>query len=135
MLTLFREREAARVTPRVGIAFAKMIGHHDDGFSMRNAPEVLQAHVRRQVLGFGPGELAKLLFYVDEGFDRPSAGYSLMSVLGARSDCIAVFAEIRDDPGLDDATHGKAAHLIAIDADNPRYFGFWHKDGDIEVKA
>src|SRR5205085_9315912 len=63
----------------------RRVAHHDDGFSMSNAPEDVKTYVRQQILAFGPVELAKLLFYVDDlGFDRPSTGYSFMSVFGAR---------------------------------------------------
>jgi hypothetical protein len=86
--------------------------------------------VRQEILGFGPAELAKLLFYVDDlGFDRPRTGYSLMSVLGARTDCTAVFAAIRDDPAYDDATRSRAEHLLGIEEHDPHYFRLWHKDG------
>lgn len=130
MLAIYHQREPARMTPRIGIALAKMIGHHDDGFSMRSAPEAVQAYVREEILGFGATELAKLLAYVDDmGFERPSSGYSLMSVLAARSDCTTIFAEIRDNPAFGDETRRKAGHLIAMDKYDPRFFGFWHKDG------
>ena len=131
MLRLFRERTPNLASPRIGIAFAKMMGHHDDGYSMRDAPEDLQAHVKQEILRFGSAELAKLLFYVDDyGFDRPSNGYSLMSVLGARADSPAIFAEMRDDAALDQETRDKAAHLVAIHEHEPRWFGFWCSDDE-----
>ncbi len=127
ILTLFRERAPERVTPRVGIALARMIGHHDDSYSMRTAPEELQRDVRAQILAFGPEELARLLFHVDDGFERPSTGYSFMSVLGARSDCTTIFAAIRDDSRFDAATRRKAEYLLEIHENDPHYFEWWHR--------
>jgi hypothetical protein len=126
MLALFREREPEHATPNIGIAFAKMMGHPDDGYSMRKAPEKLQVHVKQQVSAFGAADLAKLLFYVDDyGFDRPSIGYSLLPVLGARPDCTTLFAAIRDDPAVEDVVRRSAELLLAIDANDPQFFGFW----------
>ena len=97
---------------------------------MSKAPEHLKTHVQQQILRFGPLEMSKLLFYVDDyGFDRPSTGYSLMSVLGARSDCTAVFAAIRDDHRFEVGIRSKAEHLLAIHKQDPYFFRFWHKDG------
>jgi hypothetical protein len=129
MLKLFREREPAQLTELVGIAFAKMMGHHDDLSSMRTAPVDLQAHIRQEILGFGAAELAKLLFYVDDyGFDRPSIGYSLMSVLGARTDSPEILTAIRDNPAMNPETREKAAHLLAIDEHDPHWLKLWRKD-------
>ena len=85
LLELFRHRDPARVTPHVWIALVKMIGHHDDDYSYRDAPDELKRSVRQEIFRFGAVEMAKLLFYVDDyGFDRPSSGYSLMAIFGAR---------------------------------------------------
>jgi hypothetical protein len=129
LLELFRERDPARITPRVWIALVKIIGHHDDGGSYHDTPDEVKSSVCREVLRFGSAELAKLLFHVDDyGFERPSNGYSLMALLGARRDSPEIIASIRDDPAFDEETRRKAAHLIAIYDDDPRWFGFWHKD-------
>ncbi len=130
MLALFREREPVHLSPRAGIAFAQMMGHHDDVSSVREASEELQTRVKEQILWFGPVELAKLLFYVDDyGFERPSMGYSLMSVLAARVDSPSIFVAIRDSPTIDQKTRSKAAQLVAIHEDDPRWFELWHKNG------
>jgi hypothetical protein len=125
MLTLFLGRDPARVTPRIAIGLAKMMGHHDDGYSMRMAPENVRAYVRHEVLSFAAEEIAKLLSYIgDGGFERPSTGYSLMPVLGARADCLAVFAAIRDDAAFEAETRRLAGYLVELDAQEP--FRFWH---------
>lgn len=129
MLDIFRQREPETVTPRIAIAFAKMMGHPDDGYSMEKAPPELRADIRQKILQFGSEEIAKLLFYVDDsGFERPSTGYSLMSVLGARSDCTIIFANIRDDFRFNTEIRDKAEHLLAIDNYDPHFFWHWHKD-------
>lgn len=67
------------MTPRIGVALAKMMGHHDDGYSMRSAPEDVQAYVKERVLRFGHRELAKVFCWIyDNGFGRPSNGYSFI---------------------------------------------------------
>ena len=129
LLELFRQRDPSQLTPRVWIALVKIVGHHDDSGSYRDTPKELTQAVLREVLGFGAGELAKLLFHVDDyGFDRPSNGYSLMALLGARSDSPKIIAAIRDTPTFDRETRSKAAHLLAIQEQDLRWFGWWHKD-------
>ena len=71
----------------------------------------------------------KLLFFVgDDGFERPSSGYSLMSVLGARTDSPAIFVGIRDNSAIDQETRNNAALLVAIHEHDPYWFEFWCKD-------
>jgi hypothetical protein len=128
LLDLFRQRDPSQLTPRVWIALVKIVGHHDDVGSYREAPEELKKHVLGEVLSFGPAELAKLLFHVDDyGFDRPSNGYSLMALLGARADSPKMIALIADDPTIDQETRRKARHLLAIQLDEPRWFEWWRK--------
>jgi hypothetical protein len=129
LLELFRHRDPARVTPHVWIALVKMIGHHDDDYSYRDAPDELKRSVRQEILRFGAVEMAKLLFYVgDYGFDRPSSGYSLMAIFGARADSREIIAAIRDDPAVDQETRDKAAWLIAMEEEDPNWFKWWRKD-------
>ncbi len=129
LLELFRQRDPSQLTPRVWLSLVKIVGHHDDGGSYQDTPKEIKQAVLREVLGFGPAELAKLLFHVDDyGFDRPSNGYSLMSLLGARFDSPKIIAVIRDSPAFDSETRSKAALLLAIQEHDPRWFGWWRKD-------
>jgi homoserine acetyltransferase len=113
----------------VCIGLAKMMGHDDIGFYSDQVPADLRRHVRQHVLQFGPRELAKVLAHVEQyDFSRPSMGYSLLPVLGARSDSPAVIAAIRDDATFDPEIRAKAAHLLAIYEDDPHWFGFWRRD-------
>ena len=123
------QRDPSQLTPRVWLSLVKIVGHHDDGGSYQDTPKEIKQAVLREVLGFGPAELAKLLFHVDDyGFDRPSNGYSLMSLLGARFDSPKIIAVIRDSPAFDSETRSKAALLLAIQEHDPRWFGWWRKD-------
>jgi hypothetical protein len=106
-----------------------MIGHHDDDHSYPYVPDELKRSVRQEILRFGAVEMAKLLFYVDDyGFDRPSSGYSLMAIFGARVDSREIIAGIRDDPAVDQKTRDKAAWLIAMEQEDPNWFKWWRKD-------
>ena len=129
LLALFYEREPLRMTPRVVIGFAKMMGHHDDGFSMREAPTEVREYVEQEILNFGPAELAKVLSYVDDdGFERPSAGYSLMPVLAARPDCAVVFEAIRCDSRFDGEVRRIAEALLVNGERDPQFLSWWRKD-------
>ena len=128
ILELFRERDPARLTPRAWIALVKIVGHHDDG-GTHKVPQIIKQSVLSEVLCFGPNELTRLLFHVDEsGFDRPSNGYSLMALIGARAVSQEIIATIRDSEELDQDIREKAALLLAMQEHDPRWFGWWRKE-------
>jgi hypothetical protein len=45
LLDLLRQRDPARITPHVWIALVKMIGHHDDGYSLYVADCLANKHI------------------------------------------------------------------------------------------
>lgn len=125
LFDLFYKRQTVQLTPNLLIGFAKMMGHPDDGYSMRDAPQEVKEFVRSGILGFGARELAKVLAQVEDcTFERPSFGYSLLPIVGARHDCVDVFAAIRDDPGFEDISRRLAKYLI--DFDKYESLHWWH---------
>jgi hypothetical protein len=128
MFELFLGREAARTTPRVGIEFAKAMGHPDDASPRSEWPEHLRESIRERVVAFGKDEIVKLLHHVED-LERGGIGYGLMSALAARPDCSTIFATIRDDPTIDEHIREKARGILRYDEYEPLHLWHWTKDG------
>lgn len=128
MFELFLGREAACTTPRVGIEFAKAMGHPDDASPRSEWPVGLRERVRQKIIAFGKCEIVKLLHHVED-LERGGIGYGLMSVLAARIDCWTIFAAIMGDPNIDELTRAKAAGILRHDEYEPLRLWHWPKDG------
>ncbi len=126
LFDVFSERTAQQLTLNMGIAFAKLMGHHDIGFYSGEIPDAVRDAAVKEVLEFGANEIAKILSFVEEGdFTRPSVGYSLLPVIAARVDSHEIWKEIMDGPTFEACVRRYAATLLGWQAEDPDCFGFW----------
>lgn len=129
LIDAFLARSPEQLTMQIGIALAKLLGHDDLGFYSGQIPDAVRRPAVERVLGFGVPEIAKVLcLIVDHNFDRPSDGYSLLPILGAKAESMAILAAIRDDPAQSHDIRDHAAGLIEWHAQEPNWWGFWRRD-------
>jgi hypothetical protein len=129
LIDAFLARSPEQLTMQIGIALAKLLGHDDLGFYSGQIPDVVRRPAVERVLGFGVPEIAKVLGLIeDHNFDRPSDGYSLLPILGAKAASMAILAAIRDDPAQGDDIRDHAAGLIEWHAQEPHWWRFWRRD-------
>lgn len=135
MLNLFEDRAPETLSPEVPIALARIMGHDDIGFYSGEVPEAVRYVAAERILEYGPIQIAKLLLFVDDaGFERPSFGYSLLSVFGARPDSPNMIRAVRDDTQYAILVRNRADLLYRIYESDPEWWSFWRRDNLITEK-
>lgn len=128
MVDDFLERNPEMLTMQTGIALAMLMGHDDLGFHSGAVPHDVRTAAMARVLDFGPREIAKVLGLIeDDQFDRASDGYSLLPVVAARADCVAIWETIKGDVGIEPRIRGYANVLLGWHRSDPDWFGFWRR--------
>lgn len=129
LIDAFKNRPAELLSMQIGIALSKLVGHDDLGYYSGEIPEVVRAPAVAQVVAFEAREIAKVLSLIeDEMFDRPSDGYSLLPILGARGESVEIWKTIRDDESIDAQVREYAQRLLDWYAHDPDWFRFWRRD-------
>lgn len=129
LIEAFRSRPAERLTLNLPIALAKLLGHDDIGYYSDQIPQNVRGPAIEKVLTFGPDEIAKLLSMLpDDDFERPSAGYSLMPLLGQRGESPRILSSIRDNNKFDQAVRQLAGLLFDWYQREPDWWSFWRRD-------
>jgi hypothetical protein len=128
LIDVFLERSSHDLSPEVALSFAKLLGHDDIGFYTGEIPREVRTPLVERLLQFGPAEISKLLSFVDDNdFERPSFGYSLMPLWGARSDSLDVLAAVAADRVASPEVRDRASRLVQWQRTDPDWWRCWRR--------
>lgn len=124
---MFHERHLADVTPNLCLSFAKMMGHDDIGYYTGQIEDQIVNKIRPIVRKFDVTSVAKFLHHVDDGFDRPSMGYSLLPVFASIEDGLKIYEILSQATLLPEHVRQNAAMLLEIYRYDPEWWSLWKR--------
>ncbi|MBO9102292.1 MULTISPECIES: DUF4365 domain-containing protein [Rhizobium] len=129
LIETFLARSADQLSIEVAISLAMLLGHDNIGYWGNEIPSEIRGPAIREVLKFGPREIAKILMMLpDRDFERPSLGYSLMPLFGKGADTPAIFEVISKSEVYSDEIRELAGDLLAWYRSDPHFWRFWRRD-------
>jgi hypothetical protein len=128
ILGLFKNRSPGNMSYGICIGLAKIMGNCDFGYYDNEIPSDLRRDVRQKILEFGPIDFAKLLYHVeDDGFDRPSTGYNLISIFAGLPNSPQIILSVLKDLSFEQSIREKAAQLFEVYRCDPEWWSLWNK--------
>lgn len=109
----------------IEIAFFRVMDHNEDCYRSGLISEDLKREIQNKILSFGVTEVAKLLDFDGQGFDRGDFGYGLFAIVPRLQDWRTILQIIIGNEKQAKHIRENAKILIAIEAHDPHWWSLW----------